>query len=392
MTDAAAWPRSVRLYLATFLVLGMALSVLGPALTELRERSGAGIGDIGILFAGQAAGYIVGSFAGGRLIDRFNGHRVFAGSLVLLGVGLATVPFFDDLTGLFVTFVIIGLGASVCDLGGNTLLMWELGAGSGRPMNLLHMCIGIGALVAPLMVYVGLDLAMWTAAVVCALLTVWALRVPAPSRPPQAREEHTDTTLSILLLLFLFFFLYVGLEVGFAGWIKTYGEEVGLSELAATWLTTVFWLGFTAGRLLASAIADRVGPDVILYVACFASVAAAAVMIAGGGATPAVWTATAMMGVATAPQFPGMMNLAERRIHISGSATAWFVGGAGAGGLVFPLVIGRFFDARGAKALPVAAFLLAVATLAAFATANRALGRARMADTVPVSDITSDMA
>ena len=38
------------------------------------------------------------------------------------------------------------------------------------------------------------------------------------------------------------------------------------------------------------------------------------------------------------------------------------------------------------------AFLLAVATLAAFATANRALGRARVADTVPVSDITSDMA
>ena len=48
----------------------------------------------------------------------------------------------------------------------------------------------------------------------------------------EAREEHTDTTLSILLLLFLFFALYVGLEVGFAGWIKTYGEEIGFTELA----------------------------------------------------------------------------------------------------------------------------------------------------------------
>ena len=112
-------------------------------------------------------------------------------------------------------------------------------------------------------------------------------------------------------------------------------------------------------------------------------------MIVGGGATAAVWIGTAMMGLATAPQFPGMMTLAERRIHISGSATSWFVGGAGAGGLVFPLVIGRFFDARGADALPVAAFVLAVATLGAFLTANRALGHtspATVSDALPVSD------
>jgi fucose permease len=389
MTYASGWPRSVRLYLVSFLIVGLSMSVLGPALTDLRERSGADIGQIGILFVGQSLGYIVGSFTGGRMFDRFDSHRVLAGSLVLLGIGLALVPAFDQLTGLFVTFFVIGFGGATCDLGGNTLLMWELGAGSGRALNLLHLCFGLGALMSPLVVQIGLDVATRAAAVGCAVLAVWAVRLPAPSRPPKAREEHTDTTLSILLLLFLFFFLYVGLEIGFAGWIKTYGEEIGLTELAATWLTTVFWLGFTAGRLLASTIANRVGPDTILAVACCASLVAAAVMIVGGGATAAVWIGTAMMGLATAPQFPGMMTLAERRIHISGSATSWFVGGAGAGGLVFPLVIGRFFDARGADALPVAAFVLAVATLGAFITANRALGRprtARVSGALRVSD------
>ncbi len=73
---------------------------------------------------------------------------------------------------------------------------------------------------------------------------------------------------------------------------------------------------------------------------------AAVILIVGGGNTAPVWIGTAMMGLATAPQFPGMMNLAERRIHISGSATAWFVGGAGAGGLVFPFLIGSWFDAE----------------------------------------------
>jgi fucose permease len=377
MTDSTSVPRSVWPYFVNFLIVGTAFGVLGPALTDLREQSGVDIGDIGILFVGMSAGYLVGSFTGGRLFDRFNGHRVLAGSLVLLGIGLAVVPAFAELGALFATFVLIGFGGAICDVGCNTLLMWKLGAGSGRAMNLLHLCFGIGAVIAPLMVHVGLAVATRTAALGCAVLAVWAVRSPAPRRPTQRREEHTDTTVSILLLLFLFCFLYVGLELGFAGWITTYGEEIGFTELAATWLTTVFWLGLTLGRVLASAIAHRVRPDTILYTACAASVVAAVVMIVGGGNTAAVWTATASMGLAAAPQFPGMVTLAERRIHMSGSATSLFVGGAGAGGLVFPFVIGRFFGAQGADALPMAALALAVATFVAFIAANRALGHTR---------------
>src|SRR5262245_14095088 len=377
MTEFRFVPRSVWPYFVNFLIVGAAFGVLGPALTDLREQSGADVGDIGILFVGMSAGYLVGSFTSGRVFDRFNGHRVLAGSLVLLGIGLALVPVFAELGALFATFVLIGFGGAICDVGCNTLLMWELGAGSGRAMNLLHLCFGVGALIAPLMVHVGLAVATRTAALGCAVLAGWVLQSPAPKRPTQRREEHTDTTLSILLLLFLFCLLYVGLELGFAGWITTYGEEIGFTELAATWLTTVFWLGLTLGRVLASAIAHRVHPQTILYTACAASVAAALVMIAGSENTAAVWTAAALMGLAAAPQFPGMVTLAERRIHMSGSATSWFVGGAGAGGLVFPFVIGRFFGAQGADALPVAAFVLAVATFGAFIAANRALGHTR---------------
>ena len=43
-----------------------------------------------------------------------------------------------------------------------------------------------------------------------------------------------------------FFLLYVGLEVGFAGWVPTYGEELRLSDVGVTWLTATFWIGFTA--------------------------------------------------------------------------------------------------------------------------------------------------
>ena len=49
----------------------------------------------------------------------------------------------------------------------------------------------------------------------------------------------------------MFFLLYVGVELGFAGWIFTYGEEMGIGGARGpALLTALFWIGFTGGRLL----------------------------------------------------------------------------------------------------------------------------------------------
>ncbi len=369
--------RSVLLYFASFLVLGLALSVLGPALTQLRERSATGIGAIGVLFVGQSLGYIVGSFAAGRVFDRFDGHRVFAIGMCILAAGLGLVASFDSLSALFGVFVMIGLGGSAIDVGANTLIVWELRGSVGRSMNALHLCFGLGALSAPLLVHVGLTAATRSAAVICVALAGCALAIPAPAVPERAREEHSETTYRLLVMFALFFFLYVGLEVGFAGWIHTYGEEIQFSDLAATWLTTTFWLGFTSGRVLASALANRVAPHVMLVASCGLTLVAAVGLIVGDGRAGPVWVGTAMIGVATAPQFPVMLTYIERHVHVTGAATAWFIGGAGFGGLVFPWLIGRWFDASGATALPWAMLLLGVLTFGSFAVTKRVLDSER---------------
>ena len=146
-------PRSVPrgpvpLYLTSFLLVGLALGILGPALSELRERSGAGIGGSGVVFVGQSSGYVIGAVIAGRLYDRFTGHRVFAGALVLLAAGFALVPSLDSVAAWFVAFVLVGIGASTSDVGSNTMLIWELREKVGRSMNALHLCFGIGALTA----------------------------------------------------------------------------------------------------------------------------------------------------------------------------------------------------------------------------------------------------
>ena len=368
------WPVSIRLYLASFLVVGLALSVLGPALTQLRERSGAGIGGIGVLFVGQSIGYIVGSLAGGRLYDRFDGHRVFATALGIVSVGFAMLPLFDGLIGLFAAFLIIGLGASAADLGANTLLMWQLGAGSARAMNLLHLCFGFGALMAPLVVHVGLDAAGVTVAAFCVVLAVWATTIPSPTPPRSARRRaHGDDEAPAGVVGRLLLHLRRPRDR-----LRRMDHDLRRGDRLQRvdrHLVDHHVLDQLHGRTAAGECARRSrAPERVLAVASVASIAAALVLIGGHGRPPAVWAGTVMMGIATAPQFPGMVMMAERRIQVTGSATAWFVGGAGCGGLVYPWVIGQFFDAAGETALPWAVLALAVATFGVFAAAVRALG------------------
>ncbi len=357
----------------SFLVIGMSLSVLGPALTDLRERSGSDVGAISVLFVGQSLGYLLGSFIGGALFDRVDGHRVYSAALAALAASLFVMPWFHAVPTMFIVFLVIGASAGIVDVGANTLLMWEMGANGRTAMNVLHMCFGLGAIASPLLVHIGLAAATRVGAIGAIAVAVMALRIPAPRVAAQPREEHTEITRLMLFSLFAFFAAYVGLEVGFAGWIHTYGEEIRFSALAATWLTTVFWIGFIVGRLAASLAADRVDPAAVLLSSCAAAVAAAVLLVLGDGRTLTTWIGTAMMGVAAAPQFPAMMNLAERRVHVTGSAVKWFVAGAGVGGLIFPWLVGRWIDGRGASAFPLAALFFGVATLLTFFGSNRIL-------------------
>jgi fucose permease len=360
------------LYLTAFLVVGLAVSILGPALSELRDRSGSTLGGIGVLFVVQSFGYIAGSLGGGAALDRLHGHRLFAGSLIVMGLALGTVPHVSSLVGLTIVFGVLGLGAAAVDLGANTMLIWHRGSDVGRVMNLLHLCFGLGALSSPLLVQLGLGIAATGGAIAAFLIAGWALSVAPPHAPVLKRDEQTDTTPGLLALAAMFFVLYVGLEVGFGGWIHTYGEEIDFSDAGATWLTALFWISFTTGRLLAAWLAHKLVPSTLLAGACTLAVASASVLWIGDGAPAVVWPATALFGLAVAPQFPVMFTYLERRINVTGSATSWFICGAGLGGLAFPWLIGLWFGRSGAGAMPLATTLLAVATLAWFVALNRA--------------------
>ena len=363
---------AVLVYLASFLALGLSFSLIGPALSHLQDQTGSSLGAIGVLFTVQAFGYLVGSIVGGNLYDRGFGHRVLGSALLLMAAALLAIPHAHDLVLLCGLFAVVGTGAGAADVGGNTLLVWRRGGSDGAALNGLHLCFGIGALASPVLVawslssrgdLVAASLAM---ALPTAAVGVWALLRPSP--PPLLHADHPSgetASRRTLLIVSVFFFLYVGVEIGFAGWVHTYAEAIHLGgESTAAALNATFWGAFLLGRLVAVAVATRAGSGRMLAVGGAISIGAAAVLAVSGGRAAPVWAGTVLFGLAIAPLYPTMLAYVGDHFPLTGAATSWFVAGSAVGGLTLPWMIGQLFDHLGPGAMPVTVLIATVCCIA----------------------------
>ena len=360
-------------------MLGTVNNLIGPALTTLQGQVDTSVRSISALFAAQSLGYLVGSLAGGRGYDRSHGKRLFAGALFVIAAALCLVPTISSLVVLCFAFTLLGLGAGAMDVGGNTLLVWERGAAAGPYLNALHLAFGVGALAVPVLINRSLawrgDLrtACWTLAVlaVVAGLAVLHRDEPEPRRAHADVKRRTRPSRELALVAGFFVFA-VGLELGFAGWITTYAETIHLGGAnTASALTTVFWAAFTLSRLASIGIARRVSAARMVRGANLLAVAAAALLLIARDAELPVFVATALFGAAVAPQFPMMIAYAEQRITLTGIATSWFVGAAALGAFALPWLIGQLYDGVGARVMPAAVLLAAIATTGWFVLIGR---------------------
>ena len=381
---SAKRPTAGWVYLAVFIAIGLSLSMLGPSLTYLRERAHVSKGEIGALFVAQAIGYLSGSLLSGRIYDRGLGHRALATALFGLVGAVALIPQFTSVAALAVPFASIGVVVGIADVGCNTLVVWySRGSGSTRLLNALHLFFGIGALASPLVVDRSLALSHGLslfAVVLCAYTAVMAVIVLLHQAPipfavgSEPTATATQTPVRVLTVISVFFFLYVGVEFGFSGWLKTYAEGIHLPGASApTLLNTAFWVSFTVGRLLAVMLAARIRSGTMLAGSCTLTVGLLAVMVVADGDATWVWITTVLIGFAIAPQFATMIAYAEEHIALSGRSTSWFVSGAGLGSLVLPFVIGQMLDQSGSSAMPLAVFVAAIITAAWLLVVRREL-------------------
>jgi FHS family Na+ dependent glucose MFS transporter 1 len=193
-------------------------------------------------------------------------------------------------------------------------------------------------------------------------VAVYIFSIPSPKSPLIVEDEDdTDAVQNrnrrntLVAMIGVFFFLYVGAETSFGGWIATYAKTLGLGNaVTAAYLTSAFWGALTVGRFLSVILAVYFKPVTMLTIDLVGAIICMIILLLNPNSIVATWVGTIGTGLFMASIFPTTVNLAERRMTITGKVTAWFFVGGSLGGMTVPMIIGQFFEISGPRITPVA--------------------------------------
>jgi len=323
-----------------FGLLGLFQASLGPLIPLLADRDHLDAATAGLIVTGFFGGSLVSTAVGGALSDRWARGPLYVVSVVLFlgGLGLLALPLAWPLP--LGAVAVAGLG-----FGGLVLIINTVMAARGLAYaNLVNGTYGLGAAAGPALVSVthgGYLFAVLAVGVLVAL----PLRLAMPAAP----AERERLTVNPILLLFCgFLFCYAGVETGLSSWEATQLRAHGYAPDTAAALTSLFWLGLAAGRLVVPLVTRTWTLPRILVTALLAC---------GGGLTLIAVDVSApvgffLLGVFVGPVFPTTLAWIAATLPHPRRANAVVLTIAMLGNATIPALIGYGMQATSDLALP----------------------------------------
>ncbi len=342
---------------AGFISLGLPDGTLGVAWPSLHVELRLPLGLAGSLLTVIMLLSGFSGFASGRIIARWGTGPVVLVSCVLTGSALLAIGLAPGLIWLLAAAVPLGLGGGAVDAGLNGFVARHY---SGRHMNWLHACWGIGASTGPLIMgfalatgpgwrggYLAIGAVQLTLATLFLLtLPLWAV-VPdlgAPSAGEGAQPSRPTLGANSIAgwLSAVIFALYVAVELTAGLWAASILVlDRGFSTATAAVGTAVYYGAITGGRILIGFEVERWGNRRL--VACALPVALVGAVIFGLSGQPlGAIAALGLLGLGLAPVYPCLMHEVPRRFAPAAVQTVIGrqSGAANIGGAVLPAAAG----------------------------------------------------
>ena len=347
--------------------LGASQALYGPFFPYFSRTLGVTPAQLGLVpgvhFGGATAGVILGG-----LFAQRRGYRWLLNTGgAILSMGYAAVAFAASWTTLLAGAGLLGFGFGLL-VNFNILIDEAFGRLGAAALQLINAAFSIGAISAPLIAVVSLEIGGQTTAflvggvVSAALTTVLVLHRSAADHMLAEERRRTGAdgspneggnrrALLVPVALFLpLYLVYPGAEASFSNWMPTHLFSL-LSVAAASAVTSGFWLAFTVGRLAAVPLSTRLQPSVLVVAAIAVSTVGAVAATVDGLAPVAYLVA----GFALGPVFPGGLSwLRSRYPRRAGEASSIIIAAGGVGGMVLPPLVGLVVDRAGAGMVPVA--------------------------------------
>ncbi|KAF0023353.1 hypothetical protein F2P81_023983 [Scophthalmus maximus] len=379
---------------ASFLGLGMGISVLGPTFEDLAVNVKKNISNMSYVFVGRSMGYIGGSLVGGLLFDCMNPHLLLGLSMLVTALGMCAIPFCVQAMVLTALMSSIGMSMGVLDTGGNVLILETWGQQAGPHMQALHFSFAAGAFVSPIIAKLmfGLDgnssmgatatdstppanteqitsvpdtqriisfihsrsstlKSTWAYIVIGSFIGLISFlffilytcistsrdKARTPSGKPLVAKHHT----ALVVLLFFFFFGYVGAEVAYGSFIFNYAKDYAhMQQSQAAWLNSLFWAAFAAFRGFSIFFAACAYPGTLILLNLVGCTLSSLLLCLFSREKVALWICTGLYGASMSTTFPCGISWMEQYTTVTGNTAAVFVVGSALGEMVLPALVG----------------------------------------------------
>ena len=348
--------------------VGIAGSVLGPAVDDLAEHTKSSLSELAALSTATALGGLAATLIMGPQVDRFGPRRVLLIAAAIYLPAVICVMGSPYLYPLLAFALVMGFGSGTMDLTSNVMVAEVYTGANVSVLNLLHVFFGIGSVVGPALASLSLRLfdnaipSMLVAWVVilAAVPLAWRMKTgplfhPAETEPETADQPETvvnsETTLSfyrapLLWALGLLMLLYVGVEIAIGFWNTAYLERsTSLTEETTALVTSAYWLALTFGRVAGVIWGDRFARQTVLWASLSGSLVGGVLMAIGTGSIALSIAGVVVAGFCFGPVFPTIISITTDVFrHAPGRATSLVVAMGSLGGSTLPWVQGQLLD------------------------------------------------
>ncbi|XP_015793696.1 sodium-dependent glucose transporter 1-like [Tetranychus urticae] len=135
---------------ASYAGLGSVITLLGTSLLDYQILTSQSFQTIVYLVQIRSVGYILGSISAHFIEKYFNQILILTISNFVLGCALIATPFFENIIGLFIATLVIGITFGILEIYVHVYIGFLWKSKSTNYLQALHMFFDIGALVSPL--------------------------------------------------------------------------------------------------------------------------------------------------------------------------------------------------------------------------------------------------
>lgn len=259
-----------------YFIQGVFVLAIGSILPMMMEEYGLSYRISGLMISAHNVGNVVTGFFAGVFALKFGIKQSLLALNSITFIGFIITLITGNPVILIIALLMTGLGRGVVSNYNNQIVS-ELSGGSAMPLNFLHGCFAIGAVLAPVLVLTctkggnaGWRIAVYT---IIGLGILSMFTSPFMNMKSVAKTSNGQKTSFAFLKDARFLrsaaimFCYLCVEGSVMGWMVTYYTDSGvISENMTQLITSLLWITILLGRFICGSLSTRVSPPKMILI------------------------------------------------------------------------------------------------------------------------------